>query len=139
MTTLSLTHRTILVVEDQAVLRLHAVATVKHEGLPVLQATNAMDALELLRTNPSVAVLFTDIEMPGEMDGLQLADRVHAERPDVQLVLTSGRIEPSNDQIADDGVFLAKPYSPEELTAVLREMLARNDERTDLANQVANS
>lgn len=119
-------HRTILVVEDEAFVRLHAVEIVRDEGLPTLEAADALEALDLLKIHPEVAVLFTDIDMPGGMDGMELVERVHKQLPTVQLVLTSGRARPSADEIPDSGTFLAKPYSAADLTSVLREMLARN-------------
>lgn len=104
-------------------IRLMALAIVREEGLSAVQAANAAEALALLETDPSIAVLFTDIEMPGDMDGLELAERVQLKWPGVQLILTSGRVQLSKKDIPDDSTFLPKPYAAEDLAAVIWEML----------------
>ena len=117
--------RTILVVEDECFIRMNAAEIVQDDGLEVLEASNAAEALEILRSHPEVAVLFTDIDMPGDMTGLELADRVHRQRPEIQLLVTSGRTRPKAAEIADNGVFLAKPYSADDLTSAIRALMAR--------------
>lgn len=116
-------------------IRLMALAIVREEGLSAVQAANAAEALALLETDPSIAVLFTDIEMPGDMDGLQLAERVHLKWPGVQLILTSGRVQLSRKDIPDDSTFLPKPYAAEDLTAVIREMLDRPSRTPKLSHK----
>jgi len=121
-----LPRRTTLVVEDECFIRMNAAEIVQDDGLEVLEAANAAEALEVLRTHPEVAVLFTDIDMPGDMTGLDLADRVHRQCPGIQLLVTSGRARPKAADIADDGVFLAKPYSADDLTSAIRALMARD-------------
>jgi len=120
-----LPRRTILVVEDECFIRMNAAEIVQDDGLEVLEASNAAEALEILRSHPEVAVLFTDIDMPGDMTGLELADRVHRQRPEIQLLVTSGRARPKAAEIADNGVFIAKPYSADDLTSAIRALMAR--------------
>ena len=89
-----------------------------HEGLeadgyPVVEAENANQALAILEARNDVGVLFTDVNMPGPMDGLALAELVHARWPEIRLVITSGRGLPR--KLPDAGRFLTKPYSFEDL------------------------
>ncbi len=102
----------ILVVEDECLVRLDAALFLRDAGFEVLEAADADEALDVVEEH-SVDVLFTDINMPGEMNGLELARRVLAANPDVRLILTSGAIKLTRDQIPGGGAFLPKPYSPE--------------------------
>ena len=100
---------TVLVVDDEPLVRMSAVDVLSDAGFLVREASSAADALEELKRHPKVSVLFSDINMPGAFDGLELARQVHLLRPDVQLILTSGRIRPTRAEMPD-GSFLAKPY-----------------------------
>ncbi len=110
----------ILVVDDEPIIRLDAVAIIEDAGFLALEAADAEEALEVMARHPEVSVLFTDINMPGPFDGLELARRVHAGWPAVQLVITSGRVAPSPEQIPDHGHFVAKPYQTTAIVALLR-------------------
>lgn len=79
-------------------------------GFAIREADCAAAALEQLRRHPEITVLFSDINMPGAFDGLELARQVHVLRPDVQLILTSGLMHPSKSEMSD-GEFVAKPYA----------------------------
>jgi len=107
-------------VEDESLVRLDAAESLRDAGFEVVEATDAVEALEIVLARDDIAVLFTDINMPGTMDGLELARLVHDFRPKVRLVLTSGAIKPTRDEIPDDGAFIAKPYSPETVTRAVR-------------------
>ena len=107
---------TVLVVEDEGLVRMDAAESLRDAGFAVLEATDAAEAMEIVLSGEEIDVLFTDINMPGAMDGLELARRVHDCRPHVRLLLTSGAIKPTRDQIPDDGAFISKPYSPEAVT-----------------------
>ena len=111
---------TVLVVEDEGLVRLDAAESLRDAGFAVLEATDAAEAMEIVLAREDIDVLFTDINMPGAMDGLELARRVHDCRPAVRLVLTSGAIKPTREQIPDDGAFIAKPYSPETVTRAVQ-------------------
>jgi CheY-like chemotaxis protein len=113
---------TVLIVEDEGLVRLDAAESLREAGFAVLEATDAAEALEIVLSGEEFDVLFTDINMPGEMDGIELARRVHDCRPAVRLVLTSGAIKPTRDQLPDDGAFIAKPYSPETVTRAVKGM-----------------
>ncbi len=107
-------------------MRLDAAESLRDAGFAVLEATDADEAMAIMLSGEDFDVLFTDINMPGEMDGLELARRVHDCRPKVRLLLTSGAIKPTRDQIPNDGAFIAKPYSPETVTNAVRNQCSRN-------------
>jgi len=96
----------VLVVDDEELLRLHAADLLEEEGFEVIEAPNAEAALQVLASRPDVRLLFTDIHMPGPLDGMDLARRVHERWPHVLLVVTSGRGRPSDDEIPDAAALL---------------------------------
>jgi CheY-like chemotaxis protein len=116
----------ILVVDDEDLLRLHAADLLAENGYAVVEAPNAEAALKTLETHPDVRLLFTDIQMPGAIDGLELARLVHQRWPHILLVMTSGRQRPSNAEIPDHGRFIAKPYRARELLGQVNEMLPKS-------------
>ena len=105
----------ILVVEDDELLRLHAADLLEAHGFAVVKAENADEALKVLEQRNDVRLLFTDIQMPGALDGMDLARQVHARRPNVLLIITSGQTAPTRAEIPDDGRFVAKPYGASDL------------------------
>jgi CheY-like chemotaxis protein len=116
---------TILVVEDDAILRMHAAGLLAENGFDVLEAKNADAALKLLETRDDVRLLFTDIQMPGSCDGMDLARQVHARWPNILLVITSGQIKPAQAEIPDDGRFVAKPYRAKDLLGELDDLMSK--------------
>jgi CheY-like chemotaxis protein len=117
-------HVTVLVVEDDGVTRLDAAETLRDAGYEVLEAGGAADALKVIAARDDIAVLFTDINMPGRMDGFELARRAHQMHPAMQLLLTSGETRPKESDLPDAGEFIAKPYSPEGVTRAVGRLLA---------------
>ena len=117
--------RVVLVVDDEALIRMNAVDMLQDAGFSVLEASDAAEALVVLDGHPEIAVLFTDINMPGTMDGLDLARRVHQLRPDVHLIVTSGKVTPGVDALPDDGAFLGKPYREQQFIALVEAAFAR--------------
>ena len=115
-------HRTVLVVEDECLIRLVAAETLRDAGFEVLEAGSAQEALSVVASRHDIAVLFTDINMPGPVDGIELAWLVHDEQPDIRLILTSGKVRPLPGE-APEGVFLTKPYSPMVMTRVVSALL----------------
>jgi two-component system, response regulator PdtaR len=112
-----------LVVEDEALIRLWAADLLEGNGFSVLEAPNADAALKVLESRPDVKLLFTDVQMPGSLNGMELAREVHARWPHVLLVITSGRERPTRTEIPDDGRFVAKPYSAKELLGQVNDLL----------------
>jgi DNA-binding NtrC family response regulator len=115
---------TILVVEDEPFVRFNAVEIIEHAGWNALEASNSAEALEVLAEGgDAVDVLFTDINMPGEMSGLDLAESVHRTHPHMELVVTSGKQALPKWSLPDNGTFLCKPYGVDDLVEVLRSKL----------------
>ena len=115
----------ILVVDDEALLRWYATDTLEENGFSVVEAKDAADALRVLESRKDVRLLFTDIQMPGNLDGLDLAREVHARWPHMLLVITSGQIKPAKFEIPDDGRFVGKPYRTEDLLAQVNDLLEK--------------
>lgn len=114
----------VLVVEDEALVRLDIVSQLEDEGFVVVEADNADDAIRLLETNPAISILFTDIDMPGSMDGLKLSRAVRNRWPPVKIVVTSGHRKVEITDLPDGSVFHAKPYRHAEVIASFRELTA---------------
>lgn len=118
---------TILVVEDEALIRMNAAEMIQDAGWTALEAENSDEALQVLADHPEVDLLFTDINMPGKIDGLELASRVHETYPHVELVATSGKhIVIDDSMLPDDGTFLRKPYSLDDVTELIERKLGRS-------------
>lgn len=114
----------VLIVEDEPLIRMVAAEVFEQEGVPYFEAGDADEALDKLAHHPEIAVLFTDINMPGTMDGIALAIAVHAHEPQIELIVTSGRRFYSDSELPDSGTFLAKPYRLSALIGVVRAKLA---------------
>ena len=117
-------HPVILVVDDEAILRLVATDMLEDEGFKVIEASNADAALDVLACRRDVRLIFTDVHMPGSMDGLDLVNEVHSRWPDVLLVITSGRSLPLKEEIPDDGRFIPKPYDSRRLLREVNDLFA---------------
>jgi CheY-like chemotaxis protein len=112
----------ILVVDDETIIRWGAVKMVEDAGFEVLEAANADEAIEILESRNDIRVVFTDIHMPGSMDGLKLANAVRDRWPPIEIVVTSGRERPTEEDLPERGRFLPKPYSSASISAALREL-----------------
>jgi two-component system, response regulator PdtaR len=123
------TQPVVLVVEDEALLRLCAADLLEDAGFEVIQAPDARAALDVMKSRPDVRLLFTDIQMPGKLDGMELAQKVHEQWPRVLLLVTSGALRPKNTEIADHGHFLAKPYTEKRLLEEIDNLGREADER----------
>src|SRR3982750_1281587 len=95
----------VLVVEDEPITRMDVVVQLEEGGFKVFEAPDADRAIKILEANPAIRVLFTDIDMPGSMDGLKLAAAVRDRWPPIELILTSGKYNPDDDCIPDRGPF----------------------------------
>ncbi len=113
-----------LVVEDEPMTRMVAADAITDVGVKVHEAGDAGEALRLLGEHPKVGLMFTDIELPGERDGLGLAEDVHKLRPDVELIVTSGTNSIADRDLPDSGTFLSKPYRTERLQNIVKKKLS---------------
>lgn len=109
----------VLIVEDEAMIRMVAADALADCGIVAWEAGDAEEALDALNQHPSISLLFTDVNMPGDMNGIDLARRVHEVRPDVELVVTSGATSIANVDLPDHGTFLGKPYPVERLVHIV--------------------
>ena len=114
---------TVLVVEDEALVRMDIALLLEDEGFHVLEASNADDAISLLDAHPEVRLMFTDIDMPGSMDGLKRAAAVRDRWPPVKIIVTSGHRHMSDDTLPVVGRFFSKPYDPSRVIHAIREMI----------------
>src|SRR5665213_1466708 len=113
----------ILIVEDEMLLRMRAVDIVEDAGFSPVQTVNADQALSILQSRSDIALLFTDIQMPGSMDGLQLAHAVHERWPHLKIILVSGQLELSGIQIPRDSRFFGKPLVSGQMIAEMQNMI----------------
>jgi CheY-like chemotaxis protein len=113
----------VLVVEDETMVRMNAVAVIEESGFEAVAARNADEAIEVLETRSDIQAVFTDVQMPGQMDGLSLAKVIRDRWPPVALLVTSGKRTVVESELPNGGRFLPKPYLPSEIQAVLRELL----------------
>lgn len=115
----------VLVVEDDALVRAEAVDLCEEAGFNVYEAKNADQAIRQLERHSEIRVLFTDIQMPGTMDGLKLAHAVRDRWPPVTIMVTSGRVKVSKEEMPENGLFFAKPYPPDAIIKALNGISAQ--------------
>src|ERR1700722_7011928 len=113
----------VLIVEDEMVLRMRAVDIVEDAGFHPVEAVNADGAVSILEARSDISLLFTDIQMPGSMDGLKLAHAVHDRWPSIKIILVSGQVKPSDAEKPEDSRFFGKPLSVEQMITELQEMV----------------
>jgi len=99
-------------------------AMIEDAGFEVLEAANADEAILILENRSDIRIVFTDVHMPGSMDGLRLAHAVRDRWPPIKLIVTSGQMTVSEDELPLGGRFFSKPYQPSELSRVLNELVA---------------
>ena len=110
----------VLVVEDEALIRMGALQMIEDVGFATVEACNADEAIKILESRRDIRAVFTDINMSGSMDGWKLAHAIRGRWPPIHLIVTSGVDVPSEGQLPANGRFIAKPYSAEQITAALR-------------------
>ena len=111
----------VLVVENDVLLRLVTASNMRDAGFDVIEAANCAEAIRILDCIP-VDVLFSDIDMPGTIDGLALAQWVHRRRADTRIILTSGAARTPGD-VKEYASFLPKPYAEKDVERLLRSVL----------------
>ena len=123
MSTSAIRRPVVLIVEDEFLLRMNAAEMIGDAGFNVVEAGNADEAIAILEARPDIRVVFTDIQMPGSMDGLKLAQFVRGRWPPIKIVATSGLVGVRETDLPEGGRFLPKPYSQLQVTSVLRELI----------------
>jgi DNA-binding NtrC family response regulator len=118
--------RTVLIVEDEVLIRMSAAATLEDAGFRVLEAGSSAEALQTLLANKDIDVLMTDVQLPGEMDGLDLVALVHRFHPGIRAIVVSGNTSAADASNAGAIGFLPKPYMAHSLVGALNELVARN-------------
>jgi CheY-like chemotaxis protein len=112
----------VLIVEDEFLIRMDAVDMVRAAGFDAVEAENADEAIGILEARLDITLVFTDIQMPGSMDGLKLAAAIRGRWPPIKIVATSGMLKISEDDLPAGSRFLPKPYSARQIAATLREL-----------------
>src|SRR5277367_5890092 len=115
--------RAVLVVEDEMMLRMRAVDIVEEAGFTAVEAVNADDALTILESRSDIKLLFTDIQMPGTMDGLKLAYAVHERWPLIKIILVSGQLKLTDDDKPADSRFFGKPIDGKQMIQEMQSMM----------------
>ena len=110
----------VLVVEDEFFSRLHAVDLVEAAGYKAIEASNADEAIAILEMRKDIRIVFTDIDMPGSMNGLKLARAIRDRWPPIELILTSGHVDVPESEVPERGVFFSKPYRDREIIYALQ-------------------
>ncbi len=113
----------VLVVEDELVLRIRAVDIVEDAGFTAIEAVNADDALSILEARSDISLLFTDIQMPGKIDGLMLAHAVNKRWPEIKIVLVSGQLKLTEDEKPADSRFFGKPLEVKRMISELQDLV----------------
>ena len=114
----------VLVVEDEPFIRLAAVGLVEEAGFVALEATNADQAIAVMEANPDVRLVFTDVDMPGTMDGVKLAHYIRGRWPPVQLIVASGKAIVTENDLPKGTRFFSKPYADHAIVDTIRAMVA---------------
>ena len=116
---------TVLIVEDEMVLRMRAVDIVEDAGFNPVEAVNADDAMTILESRSDIEMLFTDIQMPGSMDGLKLAYAVHERWPQIKIILVSGQLTLTDADKPADSRFYGKPLEVKAMIAEMQDMMGK--------------
>jgi two-component system, response regulator PdtaR len=107
--------KAILVVEDEVLVRVATRDGIEAAGFQVHDAHDADEAIQLLEAHPDIGLIFTDVDMPGSMDGVKLAHYVRKRWPPVKIIVTSGFKNVTPDHLPNGSIFLSKPYLPDQL------------------------
>jgi len=111
--------RFVLVVEDEPILRMAAMDAVADAGFTPVEARSATEAIRILETRTDIRLVFSDIDMPGGLDGTRLAAAIRDRWPPIEIILTSGNLRPAAELLPERTFFLAKPYSDAKLVEAL--------------------
>ena len=114
----------VLVVEDDPMIRLSVVMDLEGAGFKVYEAADTDEAISIIGDHPTMQAMFTDVELPGSMNGLTLAAAVHDRWPPIKIIVTSGRVRKQDADLPDEALFMPKPYEPRHVASTIRTMVA---------------
>ena len=115
--------RAVLIVEDEALVRMEVALLLGEAGFVVYEAGSSDEAIGLLEEHRDIRLIFTDVHMPGSMDGLKLAHYARERWPPIKIIVASGQVMIRDEDMPPGGVFLAKPYRSESIASKVREMV----------------
>ena len=115
---------TVLVVEDEFLIRADIAGQLRENGFTVFEASHAGAAIQILETHTDIHVVFTDVDMPGSMDGLKLAAYVRDRWPPIKLIVTSGHVAVEESRLPKGGRFFPKPYQVRHITSAIVDLIA---------------
>ncbi len=121
---MSIDKAVVLVVEDQPIIRMGAVDLIHRAGYEVLEASTADEAIAIMETRSDIRLVFTDVEMPGSMDGVKLAHYIRNRWPPVRLIVASGKALIPERSLPQGSQFFAKPYQDGKLVEAIDHMLS---------------
>jgi len=127
----------VLIVEDEALIRMGAAQMVEDAGFEVVEAGNADEAIAMLETRSDIRAVFTDINMSGSIDGLKLAHAIRRRWPPVHLLVTSGVNAPNQEQLPVNSRFIRKPYGADEVSSALHELFDLDPDTSNGQRKVA--
>jgi CheY-like chemotaxis protein len=113
----------VLVVEDEILMRWTVAEALQEAGFDVVEAGSAIEAISILEKRADIHAVFTDIQMPGSIDGLKLAHLISFRWPPIRIIATSGQLKLRDDDLPEGGRYLQKPYPMADLTDLLGEMM----------------
>jgi two-component system, response regulator PdtaR len=114
----------VLVVEDEYLIRMDTSSSLEAAGFIVYEAENAADAIRSLELHDEIRLIFTDINMPGSMDGLALAHYVRRRWPPVKIIVASGYLKIGDDDLPQGALFVEKPYYPKNIADKMNDLMA---------------
>ncbi|WP_373504658.1 response regulator [Aestuariivirga sp.] len=121
---MTIARSTILVVEDESLIRMSAVDLTISAGFRAVEAKNADEAIGILEARHDIHLVFTDVDMPGSMDGLKLCHHIRDRWPPVKLLVASGKTVVAESQLPDGAMFFSKPYSNTSIVEAMTRLLA---------------
>ena len=113
----------VLLVEDEPLVRELEIDVLQDAGFRVIEARTADEAFDMLRGRPDVRIVFTDVDMPGSINGFEFARLVHQGWPEVAILVSSGKMQPKEGDLPDGAAFIAKPYRPDALVEQLQKLV----------------
>jgi CheY-like chemotaxis protein len=113
----------VLIVEDETLVRMSAIDAIEAAGFDVIEACDADEAISILEQRSDIRLVFTDIQMPGSMDGLKLAHFVKDRWPPIKIIATSGQAKITENDLPEGSRFLSKPYAVAEIASAIDQLI----------------